>query len=223
MTLHKPKSDPVTPYNQDATSLLNNWLLGSSVEAKLWRRACVVLSFILFLTIVGLILQSKRYPTVYVVEVNEHGSVKLVGKATKLIYHPKLETIKYFLSLFINNIRSIPTDSIVLKENILNAYQFVTSKGKSILNNYTKEYDPFAKIKQIIAVSVTISSVIKRSESTYQVTWVEERFENGNQVTSERYSGLFNVVIKKPKTEKILKVNPLGIWIDFFNFSKEIK
>jgi len=71
MTLHKPKSDPVTPYNQDATSLLNNWLLGSSVEAKLWRRACVVLSFILFLTIVGLILQSKRYPTVYVVEVNE--------------------------------------------------------------------------------------------------------------------------------------------------------
>jgi len=222
MTFYKPERGPITPYNQDSTSLLNNWLLGSSVEARLWRRACVVLSFILCLTIVGLILQSKRYPTVYVVEVNEHGSVNVVGEATKLTYHPKLETIKYFLSLFVNNIRSIPTDSIVLKENILNAYQFVTPKGKSILNNYTKEYDPFAKIKKLIAVSVTILSVIKRSESTYQVTWVEERFENGSRATSERYSGLFNILIKKPKTDNILKVNPLGLWIDFFNISKEV-
>ena len=132
-------------------------------------------------------------------------------------------TIKYFLSSFVKNIRAVPTDPIVLKENYLSAYNFVTVKGKTVLNTYAREYDPFKKIKQNIAVSVTISSVIIRSDSTYQVTWDEERFENNIKASTERYIGLFTVVIQKPATEEVIRVNPLGLYIDFFNISKELQ
>jgi type IV secretory pathway TrbF-like protein len=37
-----------------------------------------------------------------------------------------------------------------------------------------------------------------------------------------RYTGIFNILIKRPKTEEEIMKNPLGIMIDSFNFSKQI-
>jgi type IV secretion system protein TrbF len=221
--MDSPKSEkPVgTPYKPGPDSMLDNWLHGSTIEAKLWRRACLVISFITCLAIIGLIIQSKRDPTVYVVEVTEHGSVKITGKAEMLDYHAQSAVLNYFLSDFVKNIRGVPTDAMVLKENLFTAYQFLTSNGKIILNAHFKEHDPFTKIKQNTTVTVSISNIIKRTESSYQVTWVEELLRNGVRAERERYSGLFTIIIQKPKTEDIIKVNPLGIWIDFLNFSKE--
>jgi type IV secretion system protein TrbF len=218
MTIFEPSED-----DQHTDSMFDNWHFSPSKEVKLWRRICWILAFILFLAVAGLIIQSKQPPVVYVVEVSDTGQVRNVGKAAYIEYQPQIETIKYFLSSFVKNIRAIPTDPIVLKESILNAYNFVTVKGKAVLNSYAREYDPFKKMKQNIAISVTVSSIIIRSDSVYQVEWYEERYDNGIKTSTERYVGLFTIIIQKPKTEDIIRANPLGIWVNFFNISKELQ
>jgi type IV secretion system protein TrbF len=209
-------------FNHDNPEAIDNWLLSSAKDAKQWRRVCWILCFSLCMLVAALIFQSRKPPIVYVAEVSDSGQVRTVGKAEHE-YNPQFEVIKYFLSSFVKNIRAIPTDAVVLKENYLSAYNFVTVKGKTILNSYAREYDPFKKYNQNIAVSINVSSVIVRSESTYQITWSEERYENGIKTKTERYTGLFTTVIQKPSTEEMVRVNPLGIYIDFFNLSKEIQ
>ncbi|ETR74022.1 MAG: Conjugal transfer protein [Candidatus Magnetoglobus multicellularis str. Araruama] len=180
--------------------------------------------FVLCVTVLGMIYlanQSKIIP--YIVEVDTSGSVRLVGKAEQVDYQPKLETIKYFLSLFVTEIRSIPADPVLLKKHFLNAYNFVTSKGRNLLNEYARQYDPFTKQKECV-ISVEISNVVKMSEISYQVQWIEQTFsKNGGMIEQNQYTGIFSITFSTPRDESVLQTNPLGLYIDFFNISKNLK
>jgi len=217
-----PDEGPETPY-QKAKQEFDELIGSSRVQAKNWRLACFCTLIVLFVSVVGLIFLSTRSKVIpYIIEVNEHGNVRQIGKLEQVEYKPKLTIIKYFLSQFVSKIRSIPTDPVLLKKNFLSAYNFVTPKGRNVLNDFAKKYDPFAMIEKN-TVSVAISNVVQMSEASYQVKWQEEVFtKNGVLTGTDRYTGIFNIIVKAPENEKLLFLNPMGIFIYFFDISKDI-
>jgi len=215
----KPTSEPETPY-QRAKQEFDDYIGNARVQSRNWRFAFFCSLILLLVTISGLIavaMQIKIAP--YIVEVGPAGAVKVVAKAEQN-YQPSQAATKYFVSQFVTRIRSIPVDPIVLRNNFLTAYNFVTPTGKNTLNAYAKEKDPF-KILGQKAVSVSINSVVKLSENSYQVNWVEQEYSTAGAATEKKnYTGVFNLALILPKDEKTLFNNPLGIYVDFFNISK---
>lgn len=215
----------VPEYHKKAKNLLNNYLFRSNIEAKYWRMLSFILLPLLIAAFMWIIHQSTQTKIVpYIVEVTENGSVRQVGKIeTDIPYKPDIASIKYFLAAFIKNIRILPQDEIILRQNFINAYSFVTNKGENILTDFAKEYDPLSKMKKV-SVSVSILNIIQRSDMTFQVSWKEDIFSlSGNRSGADTYTGIFNVVIKKPDNEKALKANPLGVYFDFFEITKELE
>jgi len=215
-------SNAETPY-QHAKQEFDNLIGNARLQAYHWRLAFFCTVLVLCVTVIGMIFlssQSKIIP--YIVEVDSTGAVRLVGKAHKINYEPNIQTIKYFLSLFVKNIRSIPADQVLLKKNFLNAYNFVTTKGRNLLNEYARGYDPFTKQKEYV-ISIEISNVVKMSDKSYQVQWTEQVFsKNGRMINQNRYTGIFTINFSTPTDEDILQKNPLGLFIDFFNISKNL-
>jgi len=215
----QPEGYPDTPYAR--ARMEYDEIVGSArVQAKNWRLFGLVSLSVALVSILGLIVQSTKSSVIpYIVEVDDHGSVQLVGRADQR-YKPNDAAAQYFICQFISQIRSIPTDPVVMRNNFLTSYNYVTSKGRNTLNAYAKEQDPFKHLGQK-AVSVEIKSAVKISENTYQIQWDEQEFgNNGNPLSRKRYMGVFNLQFLTPKNEQMIRLNPLGIYIDFFNISQ---
>src|SRR3546814_1277502 len=54
--------------------------------------------------------------------------------------------IAFHLARFIEHVRSIPADPVVLRKNWLSAYEFVTSAGGQALNDHARNNDPFEEV-----------------------------------------------------------------------------
>jgi type IV secretion system protein VirB5 len=83
---------------------------------------------------------------------------------------------------------------VVVRQNWLKAYDFVTDRAAVTLNEYARNNDPFAKVgRESVAVEVT--SLVRASESSFQVRWLERLFEGGALKDTKYLTGLFSVVI----------------------------
>ena len=78
----------------------------------------------------------------YVVEVNELGQAQAVAPATA-DYRPTDPQIAFHLARFIENVRQVPADPIVLRQSWLRAYDFTTDRGALALNDYARVNDPY--------------------------------------------------------------------------------
>jgi len=193
---------------------------GAVVRAKNWRFFALFCLMLATISMLGNIYQSSKSSIQpYIIEVNELGAVQATGKADQK-YKPTDAATKYFLGQFIAKIRSIPTDPVVMRNNYLSAYNFVTAKGRNTLNAIAAETDPFSQLGKI-AVSIEIKSGVKMSDTSYQIQWEELEFnQNGSPAAKQQFIGVFNMVYQTPKNEKQIMANPLGIFIDFFNISQ---
>ena len=136
-------------------------------------------------------------------------------------YHPTDPQIAWYLAHFIQEVRSVPDDPIVLRQNWLDAYDYVTSKGALALNDYARTTDPFGKVgKQ--QVSVDVASVIRASDTSFRVEWVERHYVNDALNATERWSAILTIVVQTPTDADRLKKNPLGVYVQALNWSKEL-
>jgi type IV secretion system protein TrbF len=212
--------EPVTPYQRAA----QNWdeRLGSArVQAMNWRLAAlgsIGLSALLGLTIA--ITSAHTNATPYVVEVDRFGEVLAVGPAIEA-YRPSDAQIEHFLARFIENVRALSIDPIVVRSNWLHAYDFVTEQGADALNEYARQVDPFTKVG-MITVTAEVTSVVRASGEAFEARWKEETFENSAMMKTERFTGVFTIVFKSPGTTDMIKKNPLGLYIRAFNWSHDL-
>ena len=117
--------------------------------------------------------------------------------------------------------RSLSIDPVVVRQNWLKAYDFVTDRAAVTLNEYARDNDPFAKVgRETVAVEVT--SVVRASESSFQVRWLERIFEGGALKDTRRLTGLFSIVLTPPRTVELVRKNPLGIYVHAFNWSQDV-
>ena len=211
---------PVTPY-QKAAQVWDERMGAARVQAHNWRLmafACLALAVGLAGGLVWQGAQSRITP--YVVEVDKLGTVQTVGPAVQ-DYEPTDAQIAFHLARFITNVRSLPIDPIVVRQNWLAAYDFATDRAAATLNAYARENDPFKSIGER-SVSVEITSVVRGSDDSFTVRWTEKTFVNGSLAKTERYTGILSIVMQRPRTVQVLRKNPLGIYVHGLNWSRDL-
>ena len=211
--------EPVTPY-QKAAQVWDERIGSARVQARNWRMMAfgsLLLSGGLSAALVWQSTQGTITP--YVVEVDRLGAAQAVAPATA-DFRPTDPQIAYHLSRFIENVRQIPADPIVLRQNWLHAYDFTTDKGALALNDYARVNDPFAKVGDT-QISVEVSSVIRASESSFRIAWIERRYANGQLAATERWTAILTIVLQQPRDAERLRKNPLGIFVNAINWSRE--
>jgi type IV secretion system protein VirB5 len=158
--------------------------------------------------------------TPYVVEVDQLGEVKVIGPAVEA-YKPTDAQIAQQLARFIQNVRALPTDPIVVRQNWLEAYDFATDRGAAALNDYARANDPFGKVGKT-SIAIEITSVVRASDASFQVRWIERIYANGQLAGTERWTAIITIVLQPPRTEDRLRKNPLGIYVNGLNWSREL-
>jgi type IV secretion system protein VirB5 len=128
--------------------------------------------------------------------------------------------LAWHLARFVENVRQVPADPIVLRQSWLRAYDFATDRGAIALNDYARVNDPFALVGDT-QVSVEVSSVIRASDTSFRVAWVERRYENGQLAATERWTAILSVVVQPPRDAERLRANPLGVYVHAINWSRE--
>jgi type IV secretion system protein VirB5 len=163
-------------------------------------------------------VQSRVTP--YVVQVDKFGAVQAVAPAVQH-YVPTDAEIAWYLGRFITDVRSLSSDPVIVRRNWLEAYDYTTDHGATALNQYAQDNDPFKQIGQR-TISVQINSVVRASDNSFQVKWTEQIFDHGALEKTERWTSILSVVTKPPATAEILKRNPLGVYINALNWSREL-
>jgi type IV secretion system protein VirB5 len=212
--------EPVTPY-QKAAQLWDERIGSARVQARNWRLmafGCLALSVGLSSGLLWQSLQSRVTP--YVVEVDKFGEARAVAPAIQN-YQPADAQIAWHLARFITNVRSVSTDPVLVRQNWLSAYDFATDRAALFLNEYAKTNDPFGKIGTR-SVSVQVTSVVRASDSSFQVKWTEQVFERGSLARTERWTAILTVVMQTPRTAEQLRRNPLGLFVNAIDWSREL-
>jgi type IV secretion system protein VirB5 len=211
---------PVTPY-QKAAQVWDQRIGAARVQAKNWRLMAFGSLALSAGFAVALILQSTRGTvTPWVVEVNGLGQAERVAPANT-DYEPTDPQIAYHLARFIEDVRGLPADAIVLRQNWLRAYDFTTDRGAAALNEYARNNDPFAKLGKM-QVSVEVSSVIRASPDSFRVAWVQRSYDNASLSATDRWTAILTIVIESPRDADRLRKNPLGIYVQAISWSKEL-
>ena len=212
--------EPVTPY-QRAAQAWDDRIGSARVQARNWRLAFFGTLMLSGGLAAGLIWQGTRGTiTPWVVEVDRLGDAQAVAPADAG-YHPSDPQIAFHLARFIEEVRAIPIDPIIVRQNWLRAYDFTTDNGALALNDYARTNDPFAQVGKI-QVAVDVSSVIRASGDSFRVAWTERRYKDGSLAETSRWSAIVTIALQSPRTPDALRKNPLGLFVNAINWSKEL-
>lgn len=212
--------EPVTPY-QKAAQVWDERIGSARVQARNWRLTALTaigLSALLGGTLSAVMSRAGVVP--YVVEVDRLGEVRAVGAAISS-YEPSDAQIAHFLARFIENVRSLSIDPVVVRTNWLRAYDFVTDRGAQALNEYARQADPFSQIGAKTATA-EVTSVVRASGNSFEIRWKESTYENGAVAKVERFTGVVTVVLKPPTDAETLRKNPLGLYVHSLNWSRDL-
>ena len=170
----------------------------------------------------GVVWQAGKSTIIpYVVELEKTGTIRTVGPAIEN-YKPNDAQIAFHLAGFIDKVRSLSIDPIVVRQNWLKAYDFATARAANTLNEFARENDPFSKVGER-TVSVEVSSVVRASDNSFQIRWLERTYLNGSLSQTDRWTGVFSIVIETPRDVETLRKNPLGIYVHGLNWSRDLK
>lgn len=212
--------EPVTPY-QRAAQAWDERIGSARVQARNWRRMAfggLLLSTGLSAGLLWQSMQSRVVP--YVVEVDRLGEARAVERVDS-DYQPTDPQIAWHLGRFIANVRSISLDPVLMRQNWLSAYDFVTNRGAQFLGEYARSADPFGQVGTR-TVSVQVTSVVRASDRSFQVKWTETAYERGSLAGTSRWTGILSVVVRPPSSAEALRKNPLGLYVDAIDWSREL-
>ena len=212
--------EPETPY-QKAGQLWDERIGSSRVQAKNWRLmafGCLTLASALAGGVIWQSAQSRVTP--YVVEVDTLGQVRAVGPAIQS-YQPTDAQIAWYLARFITDVRSLSIDPVLVRQNWLEAYDFATDMAAVFLNDYARASDPFAQVGAR-TVSVQVTSVVRASDSSFQVKWGEQVYEHGSLARSEHWTAILSTITQTPRNAEVLRKNPLGLYVNGIAWSREL-
>lgn len=212
--------EPETPY-QRAAQIWDDRIGSARVQARNWRFAFFGALGLSACLSTGIIWQQARGSIIpWVVQVDKLGEAQAVAPA-EIGYTPSDPQIAFHLARFIEQVRAIPEDAVIVRQNWLRAYDFVTDKGALALNDYARTNDPFALIgKEQVGIDVT--SVIRASPTSFRIAWIERRYRDGILADTSRWTAILTIALQTPRTPDALRKNPLGIFVHSINWSKEL-
>lgn len=195
--------------------------MGSAVlSARAWRAiafASLALAGVLGVGMSVVALQKRTF--VHVVEVAPEGQVMSV-RALDGRWSPTEAQIAYHLSRFVRLVRSLPTDGVVLRENWVQAYAFLTPQAATQLSEIARADDPFLSLGRV-GRTVHIRSIVARSDRSWEIAWIERATNETGAGDPQSYTGVFTVTTRAPRTADEIANNPLGLLISDFSWSRE--
>ena len=212
--------EPETPY-QRAGQAWDDRIGSARMQARNWRLMAFASLGLAGCFAGALVWQTQRGTVVpWIVQVDRNGGSEVVGPATAAAQATDPQ-IAWHLARLIEDVRSLPGDPVVVRQNWLRAYDYTTSRGALALNGYARASDPFGNVGKS-QVAVDVSSVIRASPSSFRAAWIERRYQEGALVSTEHWTAILTVVIQPPRTADALQKNPLGVYVDGLNWSKEL-
>jgi len=212
--------EPETPF-QRAGQLWDERIGSARVQARNWRLmafGCLSLTGGLSVALVWQSLQSRVVP--YVVAVERLGEARAVSEAEQA-YRPTDPQIAWALSKFIQNVRGQSLDPVLMRRGWLEAYDFATQRGSQFLSDHARSSGALSRLGER-TVSVQVTSVVRASDKSFQVKWTEAVFVRGSPAGTSRWTAILTLVERPPRDADTLRKNPLGIYVDAIDWSREL-
>ncbi len=195
--------------------------MGSAVlSARAWRMIAfgsLALAGVMAVSLTAIAMQKRTF--VHVVEVDPQGQVMNV-RAADGNWSPSEAQLAYHLGRFVRLVRSLPTDGVVLRENWLEAYRFLTPAAAAQLTEIARQDDPFLSLGRVGRV-VEVRSILARSDRSWEVSWIERATNATGTSDPELYNGVFTLTTRPPRNADDIAANPLGLLISDFSWSRE--
>ena len=215
---YKPKTYPQTPYNRARDEW--NERMGALIrQAYNWRLAFFAQVFIVAILTAALVYQSGQSSIQpYLIEHNTAtGEAAGVGPMPKWNYAPQENEYRHFLGSWLQMVRAVSIDPVVVKRSWLDAYRFTTQAAATELNDWAQKDERLARIgRETVSIDIVSINPIADSHS-YQIRWKETVRTIAGELKEERnMTGIFPVKLEPPNPQDAegLRVNPLGIRID---------
>ena len=222
--------------NLEANPYLNakrswNEHTGSIISSRqMWQAVALIALMTAMAAVGGLIYlssQSRFIP--YVIEVDKLGQTSAVARADRASEADE-RVIHASLAAFVRDTRMISFDRNAQNDAIWRVYSMLQSSDPATakITDYMK--DPVTspvKRAEEISVGVEIASVLRQTNETWEVDWIEKTWNRqGAQMERYRMRGLLTVYIVPPTsatTEEEIRRNPLGIFIRDFTWSRIVE
>ena len=193
-------------------------------QAHHWRVVAFVSSLLALISVAGVVYigaQSKVVP--YVVQVDKLGEVAAVARADRVnIVDPRV--IKAYLARFVADWRSITVDRQAQKSAIDRVYAMLPSGSVALgkLNDHFRSHNPFT-LAATQSVDIAVNYLLPISAETWQVDWLEVVRDSHGEVKSKvRMKASIIVGITPPNEERLILINPLGVYIKDLNWSQQL-
>lgn len=198
---------------------------GSYVQAaRAWRIVGILglsMAVIGFTYAMYLSTQVKLVP--YIVEVDKLGTSITAGFPQQIEYaDPRV--VRATLGNFITSFRSITPDAVVQKQYIDRIYALLRTSDPSTqkVNAWFRGNSPFEKAKTS-TVSIEVNNIVALSNQTYQIDWTEyERDRKGKETGTRRFRGIATVTLTAPQDEAIIRLNPIGLYVQDFDWTAQL-
>ncbi|WGO96439.1 conjugal transfer protein TrbF (plasmid) [Pseudomonas viciae] len=200
---------------------------GSYVSsAAAWKLTAIASMFVSIVAVCGVVYigaQSKIVP--YIVQVDKLGNAVMSGRA-EVAGPVDPRVVRSTLARWVSNVRSVYVDAGAQRTILKEAYATINRRGPSYnaLNDYFRKNEPFERAKNE-SVTVTVQPPQPLSENTWRVEWQEERRgRDGALLDTEPklMQAVVTIVIEPPTDDEKALVNPLGIYINSFNWSPRL-
>jgi type IV secretion system protein VirB5 len=68
-----------------------------------------------------------------------------------------------------------------------------------------------------------VTSVVRASDRSFQVKWTESEYDRGNLAGTSHWTAILSVVRRPPPSADALRRNPLGLYVDAIDWSRELE
>lgn len=197
--------------------------MGSAVvQAKNWRLAAVSLGVLLAGSVAGNVWLGRQPKLVpHVIEVDALGDVAYRGPAGDTTFAPNEALVRHQLRGFVDRVRTITSDKVLLKKNWISVYKMLTPTGSTLMTEWVHTSDPFLRA-QTETAAVEILSAVPLSAESWQIDWRETTWDTYGQLRAKPmvWRAMLKIRIVPPTTREQMVDNPLGLFVDEFHWDR---
>jgi len=184
-------------------------------RAKNWRLMALVSGVVALAAVIGMAVLATRSRIIpFVVAIDSLGRPVATGVAEQASSADDRLKRATVLS-WVEDLRTVTTDGIAQRRSIDRVYAHIAngSQAQPFVTEFYRN-DPPQKRAQTETTSVDVKSVLPTSDRTVEVEWIETtRDLYGTVKTEERWKGSFTIAVSPPSDERLVRVNPLGVYV----------
>ena len=191
-------------------------------RARNWRIAAFLALGVVLVETAGLVALAFRSRVVpFVVAVDNLNRVVASGPADETnVADDKLK--RAALYQWVSNLRTVTIDGIAQRKSIDRVYSMLASGSPAqvAIGDFYRN-DPPHQRAQSRTIDVDVKAVFATSERTYEVEWLETtRSLTGQLLGEERWKGSVTIAVNPPTDERLLRLNPIGVYVTNLSWSK---